>query len=110
MHFFFPYVPFNMKTNKYWALIFLLFTSTTVKAQKKNNIQLFLSGLDSIKASLKIPGMAVAKGDSILFKDALGYADLKHNIKVTPNTTFRVASITKTLHPQSLCNWLKKAN
>ena len=71
---------------------------TEVKAQGRNNAQLFLSGLDSIRISLKIPGMEVAvmKEDSTLLNDGLGYADLKNKIKVTPNTTFRIASITKT--------------
>lgn len=75
-----------------------LFSIKGVKAQEKNNTQLFLSELDSIRISLKIPGMAVAvmKDDSILLKVGLGYSDLENKINVTPNTTFRIASITKT--------------
>lgn len=88
-----------MKTSSnYWLLIFFLFPAASAKAQRTNNLQLFLAGIDSIRSSLKIPGMAVAvaKDDSIVLEGGLGYADLKHHIPVTPNTTFRIASITKT--------------
>ena len=40
--------------------------------------------------------VAIMKDSSIVFATGLGYADLSNHIKVTPNTTFRVASITKT--------------
>ena len=78
--------------------VFIHLFITELKAQERNTVQLFLSGLDSIRIGLKIPGVAVAvmKEDSTLLNDALGYADLKNKIKVTPNTTFRIASITKT--------------
>ncbi|HMG68140.1 MAG TPA: serine hydrolase domain-containing protein, partial [Chitinophagaceae bacterium] len=39
---------------------------------------------------------AIMEGDSVIFQEGFGYADLKNNVKATPNTTFRVASITKT--------------
>jgi CubicO group peptidase (beta-lactamase class C family) len=41
-------------------------------------------------------GHCHSQGVSIVLQAGLGYADLKNGIKVTPNTTFRVASITKT--------------
>lgn len=87
-----------MKTTKYCLLVFSLFTLVLAKAQNTNSTKLFMSGVDSIRTSLKIPGMAVAimKDDSILLATGLGYAELKNHIKITPNTTFRVASITKT--------------
>jgi CubicO group peptidase (beta-lactamase class C family) len=72
--------------------------NTLLIAQHKNDLPFFIHSLDSIRVQLKIPGMAVAvlKGDSILVNAGLGYADLEHQIKVTPHTSFRVASVTKT--------------
>jgi CubicO group peptidase (beta-lactamase class C family) len=60
--------------------------------------QRFLSGLDSVRIALHIPGMAVAiaQGDSVLLETGLGYADISQQIPVTAATTFRIASITKT--------------
>ncbi len=68
------------------------------QAQVKKATQPFIAGLDSIRVELKIPGMAAAvmKGGSVLFVRGFGYADLENHIKATGNTTFRIASITKT--------------
>jgi CubicO group peptidase (beta-lactamase class C family) len=68
------------------------------QAEVKTAMQTFIAGLDSIRVKLKIPGMAAAvmKGDSILFEKGFGYADLQNHKKVTANTSFRIASITKT--------------
>jgi CubicO group peptidase (beta-lactamase class C family) len=70
----------------------------SAQAQVKKAIQPFIAGLNSIRGELKIPGMAAAvmKGDSVLFEGGFGYADLENHIKATANTTFRIASITKT--------------
>jgi CubicO group peptidase (beta-lactamase class C family) len=53
------------------------------------DMRIFTVALDSIRTSLKIPGMAVAvmQGDSILLEKGFG---------VPANAVFRVASITKT--------------
>jgi CubicO group peptidase (beta-lactamase class C family) len=53
------------------------------------DIGAFVEGLDTIKALLKIPGMAAAvmQGDSVLLEKGFG---------VPANAVFRVASITKT--------------
>lgn len=58
----------------------------------------FTSGPDSIRTALKIPGMAVAvmQEGAVIFEDGFGYSDLSRHQKVTTNTCFRIASITKT--------------
>jgi CubicO group peptidase (beta-lactamase class C family) len=79
-------------------LMLLMTTATAGIAQEKINLKSLIDGLDSIRVELKIPGMVAAlkQGDSILFEKGFGYADLEHHIRATPNTTFRIASITKT--------------
>ena len=43
------------------------------------------------------PGGAVvvARGDSIIFSAAYGLADVEHGVAITPETSFRLASVTK---------------
>ena len=81
-----------------FPIIFLLTTATAVKAQNNNDLNLLTDGLDSIRLELKIPAMAAAlmQGNSILFEKAYGMADLENQIKASVNTSFRIASITKT--------------
>lgn len=88
----------QVKLFKFSLIILFVFTFSTLQSQVKSDLKFLKSQLDSIRTSLKIPGMAVAiqEGDSILFEEGFGYADLRNHIKVTPNTTFRIASITKT--------------
>jgi CubicO group peptidase (beta-lactamase class C family) len=80
--------------------ILVCFIATIIAAQAQVRIEIkpFIAGLDSIRVALKIPGMAAAvmKDDSVLFEEGFGYADLQNHIKATPNTSFRIASITKT--------------
>ena len=77
---------------------FCIFGGIQSEAQTDTDLHQLISGLDTLRSSLKIPGMSVAlmKGDSILFERGFGYADLEKKQAVTPATTFRVASITKT--------------
>ena len=43
------------------------------------------------------PGAAVvvARGDSVIFSAAYGLADVEHGVAITPETSFRLASVTK---------------
>ena len=56
--------------------------------------------VDNIYNSLKgkqSPGIAllVAKDGNVLYKKGFGYADVKNRITVTPDTKFRIGSVTK---------------
>ncbi len=54
--------------------------------------------LETYHAQYQFDGVAlVAKGDSILYEEGLGWADVGLNVANTPSTRFRVASITKVL-------------
>jgi CubicO group peptidase (beta-lactamase class C family) len=39
--------------------------------------------------------LVVARGDSIIFSAAYGLADVEHGVAITPETSFRLASVTK---------------
>ena len=56
--------------------------------------------MDSLFSSLdqpRVPGVAavITRGDSIYFAKGYGVADLEHNIPVSANTVFMVASVSK---------------
>lgn len=80
------------------AFLFLIIAIHSSNAQQID-IKRFSAELDSLRNQLNIPGMAVAvkQGNTILLKQGYGFADLEKKIPVTPQTTFRVASVTKTL-------------
>jgi len=79
-------------------LISLLLHSFIISAQRNRDLDHLFLLLITIREKLKIPGMAAAvtEGDSILFAKGFGYSDIKNHIRATENTTFRVASVTKT--------------
>lgn len=53
--------------------------------------------IEVIMAKYHIPGLcgALVSGDSIVWKDTFGYANLDRKQKMEPNTPFKVASISK---------------
>ncbi len=53
--------------------------------------------LDKVEEGDRIAGLAVAvvKDDKVLLQRGLGYADAKAGLKVTPDTVFRLASLSK---------------
>lgn len=50
-------------------------------------------------ADCNTPGIAVAvvRGDEVVFADGVGWADRKHGLRVTPQTPFMLASVSKTI-------------
>lgn len=58
------------------------------------------SYVDELYSSLKekeLPGVAIliAKGDTVVYKKGFGYSDIKDKKPVTPETIFRIGSVTK---------------
>ena len=53
--------------------------------------------LDKVEEGDRIAGLAVAvvKDDKVLLQRGIGYADAKAGLKVTPDTVFRLASLSK---------------
>lgn len=79
------------------TFLLLIMISNLINAQQIKAEQ-FSAALDSIRIQLKIPGMAVAvkKGNFILLQRGYGFADTEKHVPATDQTTFRVASVTKT--------------
>ena len=70
------------------------------KGARDNNIPSFESLIDNYYNSLKgkeAPGIAllVAREGKILYKKGFGYADVNNKILITPDTKFRIGSVTK---------------
>src|SRR5688572_9228676 len=61
-------------------------------------IALFARYVDPLRTQLDIPGLsaAVVSGGRIVWEGGFGYADLERRIPATPDTPYRIASITKT--------------
>jgi CubicO group peptidase (beta-lactamase class C family) len=89
----------SLKETLKLSILLALLLPMEVGAQDDKKMQAFSNGLDSIRTALKIPGLSavVMHGDSMLFQQGFGFADLATKKPVTKTTTFRIASITKTL-------------
>jgi CubicO group peptidase (beta-lactamase class C family) len=53
--------------------------------------------LDQIRQTLKIPGFsaAVVRDQELVWAQGFGYADLENGVEATPDTPYRLASVTK---------------
>lgn len=57
------------------------------------------SGLDPLERATDIPSfaLAIAVEDEVVFADSRGFADLEGKVLATPDTRFRMASVSKLL-------------
>ena len=81
-------------------IIILLVLSIESNCQQKTNKDVWQDYDAYVNTRMQewnIPGMAVivVKGDSVLFQNTYGFADLAHHIKITPHTLFPIGSCTK---------------
>ena len=53
--------------------------------------------IDSLMEAQGIPGMSVAvgRGPDVIWSEGFGYSDLTHQVRVTPETRFRIGSVSK---------------
>ncbi len=67
-------------------------------SSEKERIARFEKQLDELREKLKIPGLsaAIVKDQKLLWAKGFGHADLENNIAATPETNYRIASLTKT--------------
>ena len=56
-----------------------------------------LARLDQLRINAHIPGLAavVLRGSNVVLAQGLGYADVAHQIPVTPDTLLNIASVAK---------------
>jgi len=87
------------KNSTVLILLFPLFLSTNIFPQdnKNSNVEEIIDSIFSQYSSVIVPGVAVivAKEGKKLYKKCFGYANIQHKVPVTPETKFRVGSITK---------------
>jgi len=94
--------------NRGWIAVALLLASTEAVAQTPSTQTTRFSAartlIQSGLARETAPGLAiaVARGDSILWEEGFGWADLERRIPVTVNTPFYLASTTKTITATAL--------
>jgi CubicO group peptidase (beta-lactamase class C family) len=57
----------------------------------------FAASLETIRQTLRIPGMSVAvvQDQEVIFAQGFGYADLENRVPATPETPYGLASVTK---------------
>jgi CubicO group peptidase (beta-lactamase class C family) len=57
----------------------------------------FEEQLEDLRQALKIPGMsaAIVKDQELVWAKGFGYADLENQVEATPDTPYRLASVTK---------------
>ncbi len=82
-------------------LTWLLLSLTVYAGAQNSSFDVFIKSLESkIQERLKekkVPGMAIAIIDNgaIVYKKGIGWADVKNQIKVNPETGFNIGSISK---------------
>ena len=69
-----------------------------IAGDPSGDIQEFEEKLETIRGRMRIPGMsaAIAKNGKIVWAKGFGYADVENKKAATPNTSYRLASLTKT--------------
>jgi len=75
-------------------------TSTAAAMATSKDAQVFAQfedELESLRQQLKIPGMsaAIVQDQQLVWAKGFGYADLENRIETTPDTPYRLASVTK---------------
>jgi len=67
-------------------------------AKRKRRLENLDKSMEDLRAVLKIPGIsaAVVKEQKIIWLKGFGLADVENNLPATPQTPYRIASLTKT--------------
>ncbi len=71
---------------------------TAKPSSEKERIARFEQQLEELRAKLKIPGLsaAIVREQSVVWAKGFGLADVEKQIPATPETNYRIASLTKT--------------
>jgi CubicO group peptidase (beta-lactamase class C family) len=87
----------QMKTLPALALT-LVFAAGVVNAQQGSQFDVFGAYLDALRVQARIPGLsaAIVEDGEIVWERGLGLADVDGQVPATPDTPYRIASLTKT--------------
>ena len=87
-----------------FLLLIVLSVINSCLTQEKNSISTkqlnqYEKQLLILKEKYAIPGLSIgiSASDSLIYSKGFGFSDIENQIKVTPNTPFRIASLTKTI-------------
>lgn len=93
-----------MINSKFILFLALLFVHKVCFAQDNNNISIkqlhqYEKHLLILKEKYALPGLAIgiSSNDSLVYSKGFGFADIENQIEISPNTPFRIASLTKTI-------------
>jgi len=88
-----------MKTYFYSVLFLLTFSVQTGFAQKEAKIEKARAYVQNLHQKLGVPGISIAVGidDKLVWAEGFGVVNLETKIPVTPQSIFRIGSISKTL-------------
>ena len=67
-------------------------------ASDRDRLPALEARVEELRAALRIPGLcgAVVRDREVIWTKGYGYADLENKVAATPDTNFRIASLTKT--------------
>jgi CubicO group peptidase (beta-lactamase class C family) len=93
-----------MKNLNTILLILIIFLLNSCKFQDKENLSEeqiieYEKQLLVLQKEYSIPGLSVgiSSNDSLIYAKGFGFSDIENQIEVTPQTPFRIASVTKTI-------------
>ena len=81
-----------------YVAIALAQVTNNIPEDEKEVTRQFSRLLEDLRRDLKIPGLsaAIVRDENVLWSEGFGYADLENKIKATPETSYYLASLTKT--------------
>lgn len=87
-----------MSSILFFVAVFSKTTMAQVEGGDKEVTEKFSRFLEELRTDLKIPGLsaAIVKDENVLWSEGFGYADKENKIKATADTSYYLASLTKT--------------
>ncbi|MFQ5904084.1 MAG: serine hydrolase domain-containing protein, partial [Candidatus Binatia bacterium] len=81
----------SAKTDDGWGV-------SNAEAEGLQRLERFAKQLEDLRQSLKIPGLsaAIVRDQKVVWAEGFGFADIEKRIAATPDTPYRIASLTKT--------------
>ena len=66
--------------------------------------------INSVMEKKKLVGssIAVVKGDEVVWSKGYGYSNLEEEVRATPETVYRCASVTKPVITVGLLQWMER--